>query len=364
MASPSPKFDSAPVSLKQLAEHLNLSPATVSLVVNNAPGIRTIAMATRTRVLAAAKEFNYRPNSLARSLRTRQTFTIGVLVPEVSEGYFTVVMNGVESYLLQAGYLHYVVSHQGQPDLIEEYPKLLMNRFVDGILLVNTDLKKPVNVPVVSISGHTRMPGITNIVLNHDRSAVLALEHLYKLGHRRIAFMKGQRHASDSQSRWESTMRLAQQIGIQVYPELCVFLEANAWTPELGYKPTKALLERTHDFTALFCFNDTAALGAIRAIADSGLSCPGDISVVGFDDISHAAYHLPSLTTVRQPLRQMAEIAAQMLIKRIQNPTDAYPDFVNFEPELMIRESTAAPANANHAKVQLMAAAKPRKARK
>ena len=334
--------DAAPISLKQLAEHLGLSPATVSLVVNNAPGIRTIALATRARVLLAAKEFEYRPNSLARSLRTRQTFTVGVIVPELSEGYFTIVMNAVESYFLQAGYLHFVVCHQGQADLIEEYPKLLMNRFVDGLLLVNTDLRKRVSVPVISISGHHKMAGLTNIVLNHDQSAILALQHLYALGHRRIAFMKGQRHASDSKSRWESTMRLAKDVGITIDPELCIFLEANSWTPELGYKPVKMLLERTRDFTALFCFNDTAALGAIRAIADAGLSCPGDISVIGFDDISQAAYHLPSLTTVRQPLRQMGEMAAQMLIKRIQNPKDAYPDFVNFEPELIVRESTAA----------------------
>lgn len=331
-----------PPSLKQLAEHLGLSPATVSLVVNNAPGIRTIAMATRARVLAAAKEFDYRPNSLARSLRTRQTFTIGIIVPELSEGYFTLVMNAVEAHLLQAGYLHFLVSHQGQPDLIEEYPKLLLNRYVDGLLLVNTVLANPVNVPVVSISGHKKMPGLTNICLDHDRSAVLALEHLYELGHRRIAFMKGQRHASDSQTRWESTMRLAQNIGIEVRPELCIYLEANAWSPELGYKPTKALLERTRDFTALFCFNDTAALGAIRAIADSGLSCPDDISVVGFDDIAQSAYHLPSLTTVRQPLRQMGQMAAELLIKRIQNPTHAFPESINFDPELVVRESTRA----------------------
>jgi DNA-binding LacI/PurR family transcriptional regulator len=341
----SPFAKSAPTSptLRQLAEHLNLSPATVSLVVNNAPGIRTIAMETRARVLKAAKQFNYRPNSLARSLRTRQTFTIGVIVPELSEGYFTLVMNAVEAHLLQAGYLHFVVCHQGQPDLIEEYPKLLMNRFVDGLMLINTDLGKPVSVPVVSISGHKKMSGTTNLCLDHDRSAVLALEHLYALGHRRIAFMKGQRHASDSDSRWESTMRLAREFGIEVRPELCVFLETNAWSPELGYNPTKNLLERTRDFTALFCFNDIAALGAIRAIADSGLSCPRDISVVGFDDISQAAYHLPSLTTVRQPLREMGHTAAEVLIKRIQSPNDVYPVSVTFAPELKVRESTGPP---------------------
>jgi len=265
MDEPLRKPYSAPISLKQLAEYLKLSPATVSLVVNNAPHVRTIAKATRARVLEAAKELNYRPNSLARSLRTRQTFTIGVIVPELSEGYFTILMNAVESSLLQAGYLHFVVSHQWQPDLIDEYPKLLLNRFVDGLLLVNTELHQAVNVPVVSISGHKKMQGVTNILLNHDRSAMLALKHLYDLGHRRIAFMRGQRHVSDSQSRWESTMGRAQEIGIEVDPELCIYLEANSWLPELGYGPTRDLLSRRRDFTALFCFNDTAALGAIRA---------------------------------------------------------------------------------------------------
>jgi DNA-binding LacI/PurR family transcriptional regulator len=335
--------DKPPISLKQLAEHLNLSPATISLVVNSAPGMRTIALATRARVLAAAKELNYRPNSLARSLRTRQTFTIGVIAPELSEGYFTLVMNAIEAYLLQAGYLHFVVTHQGQPDLIQEYPRLLLDRYVDGLLLVNTVLEQSVPVPVVSISGHEKIAGVTNIILDHDRSAVLALEHLYQLGHRRVAFMRGQRHTSDSESRWESTMRVAREIGIEVDPELCTHLEANSWSPELGYQPTKQLLERTRDFTALFCFNDTAALGAIRAIADCGLSCPGDISVIGFDDILSAPYHLPSLTTVRQPLRQMGEMAAQVLIKRIQSPGAEYPDSVSFDPELIVRESTAPP---------------------
>jgi DNA-binding LacI/PurR family transcriptional regulator len=335
--------DKPPISLKQLAEHLNLSPATISLVVNSAPGMRTIALATRARVLAAAKELNYRPNSLARSLRTRQTFTIGVIAPELSEGYFTLVMNAVEAYFLQAGYLHFVVTHQGQPDLIQEYPRLLLDRYVDGLLLVNTVLEQSVPVPVVSISGHEKIAGVTNIILDHDRSAVLALEHLYQLGHRRVAFMRGQRHTSDSQSRWESTMRVAREVGFEVPPELCMHLEANSWSPELGYLPTKQLLQRTRDFTALFCFNDTAALGAIRAIADCGLTCPGDISVIGFDDILSAPYHIPSLTTVRQPLRQMGEMAAQLLIKRIQNPGTAYADAVSFEPELIVRESTTPP---------------------
>ena len=329
-----------PVNLKVLAEYLDLSPATISLVLNNAPGAKSISPATRDRVLAGAKRLNYRPNPIARSLRTRQTFTVGIIVPEFSEGYFTMVMNGVEQCLMQGGYLHFVMCHQGRPDLIDECPRLLMKRSVDGFLLVNTSLNEPVNQPVVSISGHKRTPGVTNVVLDHERSAILALKHLYDLGHRRIAFMKGQRHALDSETRWESIASIATKIGITIIPELCVYLEANSWSPELGYPVVAELLRRTRDFTAIFCFNDIAAIGAMRALEDAGLSCPGDISVVGFDDIASAMYYRPSLTTVRQPLRRMGETAAQLLLRRIQNPAEAYPETVTFEPELMVREST------------------------
>jgi LacI family transcriptional regulator len=335
-----------PVNLKILAEYLGLSPATVSLVMNNAPGVAAISPPTRHRVLEAAKLLDYRPNPIARSLRTRNTFTVGVIVPEFSEGYFTMLMNVIEENLLQSGYLHFVVSHQGKPDLIDEYPRLLTKRSVDGFLLVNTSLNEAVSVPVVSVSGHKKLKGTTNIMLDHDRAALLALKHLYDLGHRRIAFMKGQRQVSDSDSRWDGILAMAKRIGLTIYPELCVYLKTNAWSPKLGYPIVCDLLARTRDFTAIFCFNDLAAIGAIRAIADAGLRCPDDISVIGFDDIPSAAYHVPRLTTVRQPLHRMGEMAVQTLLKRIQSPDEAYPETIIFEPELIVGESTSAPLTA------------------
>ena len=330
-----------PINLKGLAEYLSLSPATISLVMNNAPGAKSITAATRQRVLDAAKKFNYRPNPIARSLRMRHTLTVGVIVPEFSEGYFTMLMNGIEEYLLQSGYLHFVVSHQGKQDLIDEYPGLLTQRAVDGFLLVNTSLNSEVTAPVVSISGHKIIKGVTNVQMDHDRAAMLALKHLYDLGHRRVAFMKGQPHALDSESRWQGIMTMARDVGLVVDESLCVYLQVNSWSPELGYPVVRDLLARTRDFTAIFCFNDIAAIGAVRAIADCGLRCPEDISVIGFDDISSAAYHVPRLTTVRQPLRRMGEVGVQILLKRIEKPDEAYPDTIMFEPELMVRESTA-----------------------
>jgi DNA-binding LacI/PurR family transcriptional regulator len=329
-----------PATLKILAEYLDLSPATVSIVLNNSPVAKSISVATRQRVLAAAKKFEYLPNLHARMLRTGITNTIGVIVPELSEGYFTSVMLGVEQYLLQEGFLYFTVSHRGRTDLKEEYPKMLKGRSVDGFLLVNTELRVKTALPTVAISSHCKVPGVTNVLLDHNYAAEMALHHLYDLGHRRIAFMKGQRFSLDSEARWESIMTIAQKIGITVRPELCIYLEENSWSPELGYPPTRELLARTHDFTALFCFNDTAAIGAMRAIEDAGLNCPRDISVIGFDDIIVSEYFNPRLSTVRQPLHKMGWTAAQILIKRIQAPDEPYVEEVWFEPELIVREST------------------------
>jgi DNA-binding LacI/PurR family transcriptional regulator len=329
-----------PATLKMLADYLELSPATVSIVLNNSPVAQSIPAATKQRVHAAAKKFDYRPNLHARMLRSRLTNTIGVIVPELSEGYVTGVMLGVEQYLLQEGFLSFTVSHLGRLDLREEYQELLMRRRVDGLLLVNTEVSVNIPLPVVGISIHSEAPGVTNVMLDHNAAAGLALRHLYDLGHRRIAFMKGQRYSLDSETRWQAIVDIARQIGIVVHPELCIFLEENIWSPQLGYPPVRDLLSRTHDFTAIFCFNDTAAIGAIRAIQDAGLSCPGNISVIGFDDIIVAEYFNPRLTTVRQPLHKMGSAAARLLVQRIQSPDEPYPREVWFEPELIVREST------------------------
>jgi LacI family transcriptional regulator len=329
-----------PTTLKMLAEYLDLSPATVSIVLNNSPVASSIPAATKQRVHAAAKKFDYRPNLHARMLRSRITHTIGIIAPELSEGYFTGVMLGVEQYLLQEGFLYFTASHLGQSDLKDEYQELLMRRRVDGSLLVNTRLSLNVPVPVVGISSRSSDPAVTNVMLDHNAAARLALRHLYDLDHRRIAFMKGQRYSLDSESRWQSIAAIAQEIGITVHPELCIFLEENVWSPALGYPPVRNLLSRTRDFTALFCFNDTSAIGAIRAIQDAGLACPHNISVVGFDDIIVAEYFNPRLTTVRQPLYKMGSAAAELLVKRILAPEEPYPHDVCFEPELIVREST------------------------
>src|ERR1700688_5305591 len=164
-----------PVSLKELAERLGLSPATVALVINRSSVADSIPQDTKDRIFAAARKFKYRPNFFARSLRTQRSFTIGVIVPEVSDGYSASVMSGVEDYLLQEGYFYFVASHRHRPDLIDEYPRMFLERSVDGLIAVDTPWNLNLSVPVVTVSGHNDVKGVTNIVLNHQRAAEVAL---------------------------------------------------------------------------------------------------------------------------------------------------------------------------------------------
>jgi len=337
-----------PISLRTLGEYLNLSPATISLVLNNAPGVRSIPQETRERVIEAAAKFDYRPSFYARSLRKRQSFSIGVLVPELSDRYATEILAGVEEFLIEEGYFYLTASHRRQPDLIEEYPRLLMERSVEGFIVIDTILEKSLGLPAVVIAGHRKMEGVTNVVLDQRRAAELALRHLYQLGHRKIAFMRGGSHSSDADDRWSCLMAVARDLKLTVDPRLCVPLELRISTPELGFAPANVLIERGADFTALVAFNDIAAIGAIRAFINHGLRVPEDVSIVGFDDIQGAAFHNPSLTTIRQPLRQIGIVAARILLQRIRGQA-TFPDIVPIHPELVIRESTC-PPSPRHAK--------------
>jgi LacI family transcriptional regulator len=328
--------------LKELALRLGLSSATVSLVINRSPGAKSIPHSTQERVRKAAREFNYRPNLMARSLRQKRSFTIGVVVPEVSEGYAALVLSGIEDFLLQEGYFYFVVSHRHRADLIEEYPSLLQQRAVEGLIAVDTVLTEPTSLPAVAISGHRHVPGVTNIVLDHNLAAHLALEHLQKSGHSHIALIKGQDFSSDTEIRWRALHNVAKQLGIVIYDKLTIQLNGDSPSPEVGYGVTRKLLERGEPFSALFAFNDISAIGAIQALRESGRRVPEDVSVIGFDDIQSAAYQNPGLTTVRQPLRQMGVIAAETLLERINSPRQPdYPKEIVVKPELIVRASTA-----------------------
>ena len=328
------------VNLKTLASLLELSQTTISLVLNDSPAARSIPVQTRERVFEAARKFNYRPNYFARSLRQSRSMSIAVLAPDLSEGYFTLVMNGVQAALMEAHYFYFTASHYWNPDLIREYPRRMIERSVDGFLLLNTHADFHSPLPVVAISAHSGVDGVSNLVLDHTVAAELALSHLKALGHTRIAFMKGPEVIPDSEYRWSAILEVARRYGIEAGEELVMRLPANSGSPELGYLPVKQLLDRTRNFSAIFCFNDIAAIGAIRALKDSGLRVPEDVSVIGFDDILGASYHTPSITTVHQPLEEMGRQGALALLERIARPGQDFAREIVLRPQLIVREST------------------------
>jgi len=331
---------SSVVTLKAVAEHVGLTPGTVSAVLNNAPSSRSIPQHTKNRVLEAARELKYRPNFFAQSLRKKRTYTIGVIVEEIGDAYGSLVISGIEQYLRQKNYFFLTVVHRHNPELLDRYAQILLERGVEGFITVDMLLREAPPLPTVAVAGHRSFAGVTNIVLDHHRAARIALSHLQELGHQEIAFMKGQPDSSDSEDRWRANCQVAQELGIPVKPELTVQIDIDDPTPQVGYPYAKKLLERKVPFTALFAYNDLSAIGAIRAFQEEGVRVPQDVSVVGFDDIQGAAYNTPSLTTVRQPLTRMGNIAAQTLLERIEGDGD-YPSEIAIEPELVVRESTA-----------------------
>ncbi|HET6178881.1 MAG TPA: LacI family DNA-binding transcriptional regulator [Candidatus Sulfotelmatobacter sp.] len=336
----------AVITLKAVAQHIGLTPGTVSAVLNDSPSARSIPQDTKNRIHAAAKELDYRPNFFARTLRNKRTYTIGVIAEEIGDSYSSPIISGIEQYLRKRDYFFLTVVHRHDPELLERYSHILSERGVEGIITVDTTVQETPALPTVAIAGHKKVKGVTNIVLDHERAAVLSLNHLKDLSHERIAFMRGNPLSSDSKDRWDALCRVAAQIGLKMDPDLIVQIDTDDPTPMLGYPYAKQLLARKKPFTALFAYNDISAIGAIRAVQEVGLRVPQDISVMGFDDIQGAAFYTPSLTTVRQPLNRMGEVAAQTLLERIEGKKED-PAEIAIEPELVVRESTGkAPASA------------------
>jgi len=334
------------VTLKTIAEHLRLTPGTVSAALNNSSAARSIPEHTKQRILAAARELNYRPNFFARSLRLQRTYTIGVIAEEIGDAYGSLIISGIEQHLRQNNFLFLTVIHRHDKKLLQTYAQMLQSRGVEGFITVDTSITETPALPTVAVAGHQTLAGVTNIVLDHKRAARMALQHLQSLGHEEIAFLKGQTFSSDSLVRWDAIVEVAEELGVRIRPELTVQIEGTDSTPVIGYPVGKQLLARKKPFTAVFAYNDISAIGAIWAFREAGLRVPQDVSVVGFDDIPGAAFGNPALTTVRQPLLRMGQIAAQTVIERIEG-RGTYVAEIAIEPEFVVRESSG-PAPSKH----------------
>jgi len=329
------------VTLQTLARHLNLAVGTISAVLNDSPAARAIPEHTKRRILDVARELNYQPNYFARSLRLQRTYTIGVIAEQIGDPYGAMVISGIEEHLRESEYFFLTVIHRHDPQILQNYSRMLVTRGVEGFITVDTSVTERPSRPTVAVAGHAPVPGVTNLILDQQLAARLVLTHLLELGHRDIAFMKGQAASSDSATRWAAICAASKELGVRIRPELVVQIEEDLTTPQIGYPYAKELLSRGKHFTALFAYNDLSAIGAIWAFQEAGLRVPQDISVVGFDDIPMAVFSNPQLTTVRQPLQQMGQMAAKTLIDQIEGREKFQAEIV-IEPALIVRASTGA----------------------
>src|ERR1700740_2049145 len=284
--------------MRDVAAQSGFSPATVSIVLNNAPLARYIAPATKKRIEETAKKLGYRPNVMALFLRSKRSHSVGVLFFDITDPFCTLIMRGVENALYQASYLAIFADAHNQRNRFERYLEMLLERHIEGLIvianwlfvdiLVLGDLSKR-NIPTVTIGWELPGDHISSVIVDSERGARLALEHMYQLGHRKIAFMRGPKMLIDSAPRWRGIQKFAQGAGMEIDPDLVLqlpdSLDPNS-SFESGYRYTEELLEQKREFTAVMAFDDLTALGAIRALTKAGLKVPEHCSVTGFDDVA------------------------------------------------------------------------------
>ena len=354
---------SAAVTIRDVAERSGFSSATVSIVLNNAPLARYIPDIAKGRIQGGASQLGYRPNLFARSLRGRRSHTVGVMVFDMTDPYCTLVLRGIENTLYQSSFLPILTDVHNERSRFERYLEMLLDRRIEGLVVlanwlfvdinVLADLEKN-NIPTAIVGRELGNDSISSVIVDNNLGARAAFEHLYSLGHRKIAFIRGPRSLSDTEPRWRGVRAAARECNLKLDSRLVVDLPESGdpfSSFEVGYKLTEELLHRRHPFTALMAFDDMTAFGAIRALAKAGVRVPEECSVVGFDDVAPAAIYSPALTTVRQPMEIMGTAAATIVLEAINSNANANASASaekkpvrtihrRIVPELIVREST------------------------
>jgi DNA-binding LacI/PurR family transcriptional regulator len=345
------------VTLRDVAQESEVSTATVSIVLNNAPLARYIPATTKDRIERAAKKLGYRPKLVSRFITAKRNRTVGVMVFDITDPFCTLILRGIENSLYQASYLPILSDAHNQRARFERYLEMLLARPIEALVIVANwlfvdidllaDLEKR-NIPAAMIGRELSTGSISSVMVDNEAGSHLAMEHIYSLGHRKIAFIRGPKTLADSAPRWRGVRSFARSVGLEIDPTLVVdlpdSLDPNSGF-EGGFKLTEELLKRKKRFTAAVAFDDMTAFGAIRGLARAGLKVPEDCSVIGFDDVIPAGLSVPSLTTVRQPMEALGSAAVEIVMEGINavlEERELAAVHRKLAPELVVRESTRA----------------------
>lgn len=330
----------SPPTLEMVAKEAGVSIATVSRIIN---GTAKVSAERKDAVEAAIAKLNFRPNAAARGLALGKSNTIGVITQAIDSPFYGEGLRGIEDYLQQRGYTALFMSGNWDEQDEERCMAELLSRRVDGIIIFSGRLQDrqlaayAKQVPLVVSGRSLKAPNIFSLQVDDEQGALLATRHLIELGHQRIAFIAGILDHPDASLRFKGYRRALADAGIPHDPKLVV---PGDFHEEGGVEATLRLLKSGNKFTALFCVNDQTAYGACLALYRSGLNCPRDVSVVGFDDLHSSTYRVPPLTSVRQSIRVLGESSGEAMLQMLQGEQ---PDIALPRVELIVRESTAAP---------------------
>jgi LacI family transcriptional regulator len=344
------------VTIREVAKASGFSSATVSIVLNNAPLSRYIPETTKKRIEHAAKKLGYRPNIFARTLRNQRTHTVGVMVFDMTDPYCTPILRGIENALYEASFLPIVTDVHNERSRFERYLEMLLDRRIEALIVIANwlfvdievlgDLGKN-NIPTAMIGHELRHGSISSVTVDNQFGGYAAVEHLYSLGHRQIAFLRGPRQITDTAPRWKGVLSFAKAHGLEIDPQLVRNLPESGdplSSFDAGFQLTEDLLRAGRPFSALMAFDDVTAFGAIRALHQHQIKVPDQCSLIGFDDIAHAKLLTPSLTTLQQPLSEMGRTAVEIITEAIgasrQNGKRS-ATHRKLTPKLVARESTA-----------------------
>ena len=347
------------VTLMDVARACGFSVSTVSIVLSEAPLSQNVAEKTRQDIRAMAQKLGYHPDAFARSLRRRRSQTIGVLAYDLSDPYCIPIVRGIQEGLRPASYLPLLMDAQTQRGLFDSYLEMTLERRAEGVIVIASwvfdetnllsDIQKN-NVPIVIVGRDLTERKVSSILVDNETGGTLAMRHLYELGHRKIAVIRGPEEMFDSEPRWAGVQSEAQAVGLKIDPRL-VFQLPNLVDPTSGFEGgldcARRLLASGRAFTAVLAFDDLTALGVVRGLLGAGVRVPQDCSVLGFDDVLPASVATPAITTIRQPLKEMGWLSAQWVVDAIEAREQRREPIARLhraQPELVVRMSSIAPA--------------------
>jgi LacI family transcriptional regulator len=331
------------VTLRDVARRAGVHAGTASRALN--PATRSLVNAqTAARVIRVADELGFRPNPIARTLKTNRSATVGVLVPDLTNPLFPPIVRGIEDGLASAGYTALLANSDNDPDKERLHFETMKGRHVDGFIMATAERDHPLvedaiaaDVPIVLVNRTVDGDGVFAVITDDRKAARLAVDHLVALGHTAIAHVVGPERYSTGRARHRGYLDAMRAAGLEPRPQLV--RKMRTFTESEGARAFRSLLEAGEPFTAVFAGNDLLALGCYTAMAEVGLRCPQDISVVGVNDIPFLDKLRPPLTTVRIPHYDLGRGAAELVLARLADPSLG-PATVLLEPELVVRGST------------------------